>query len=228
MRAVIKLTGQLFNLGDPPTLKELVAVSSLLGRCHREKKFQLYVVTGGGETARKYIELARKQGVKETQLDIMGITASRLNAQLLISLIGEAAFPNPLTSLEELGPLVSGGKILVFGGILPGVSTNTVSALVAEMTGADLLITLSRSGCLYDKDPDTHEDAAPLEEATPEEVRRILSPIWEKAGLYPLFDRTALNVISRSKIPTIITAPKASELEKALKGEKTGTRIVFK
>lgn len=226
-RTVIKLTGHLFNLDVDATLQDLIDIADLLRR-FRERDRQIYVVVGGGETARKYIKVARNHGATETQLDILGIMVSHLNAQLFISVVGEAAHPNPLTRLEEIGPLADFGKILVFGGLLPGVSTNTVSALIAEMTRADLLVTLTRPGSLFDKDPSKHKDATPLEKATPEDIRSILSLLWEKAGLYPLFDRTALNVITRSSIPTVITAPKALELEKALRGEKTGTRIIFK
>ncbi len=226
-KVVIKLTGYLFNLDDDSTLQDLIDIADLLSK-FRERDRQIYVVVGGGETARKYIKVARNYGATETQLDVLGIMVSHLNAQLFISMVGEAAQPNPLTSLEEIGTLADFGKMLVFGGLLPGVSTNTVSALIAEMTRADLLVTLTRPGSLFDKDPGKYKDAAPLEEATPEDIRRIFSSLWEKAGLYPLFDRTALNVITRSCVSTVITAPKASELEKALRGEKTGTRIIFK
>ncbi|MFQ5870552.1 MAG: UMP kinase [Candidatus Geothermarchaeales archaeon] len=224
---MVKVTGYLFEIGGQESLGEVEALSDLVEKYTRERNFSFHLVTGGGPLAREYIEAGRRLGADETLLDQIGITFTRVNARLLISSLGDIVHSLPLRTLEEVVRAFSQGKVTVSGGLYPGISTNAVSTLTAEALRADLLVTLSRSGALFDKDPAQHEDAKPLTEVTPGEIREILRDQREKAGEYPLLDVLSLNIIARSRIPTIITSPTAEHLEKALNGQETGTRIVF-
>ena len=51
----------------------------------------VFVVVGGGKTAREYIDIARSLGVSEAMCDDVGIEVTRLNAKLLIAALGEDA-----------------------------------------------------------------------------------------------------------------------------------------
>ena len=54
---------------------------------------EIFVVVGGGKTARDYIGIARGLGVSEAMCDEVGIEVTRLNAKLLIAALGEHAYP---------------------------------------------------------------------------------------------------------------------------------------
>ncbi len=224
---MIKVTGYLFDPDDESKMEKLNSIADVIREYQVERGHKLFAVTGAGELGRRYIVAARAHGSPEVVLDTIGIMFSRLNSQLLISILGECAHPNVPRSLEEIAELSGSRKTIVCGGLFPGASTNSVSTLIAEMVKADLLVTLTSSGGLYTKDPKAFEDAELVQEATPREMRKILSVYWEKAGRYPLMDQTAINVISRSRIQTIITEANSSALLKALEGKKTGTKVVF-
>ncbi|MFQ5951715.1 MAG: UMP kinase [Candidatus Geothermarchaeales archaeon] len=224
---MVKVTGYLFDIQSQESLGEMEALCHLVEKYSRDEGFSFHLVTGGGGLAREYIEVGRKLGADEGLLDQIGIVFTRINARLLISSLGDVAHPLTLRTLEEVIRAASGGKVTVSGGLYPGISTNAVSALAAEALRADLLVTLSRAGALFDKDPEEHEDAERLREVTPTETTEILRSQRERAGEYHLLDVLSLNVLSRSRIPTVITSPTAENLQKALNGQETGTRIVF-
>ena len=86
-------------------------------------KFQPVVVTGGGEIARHYINIARSLGSDEANLDIIGIEVSRLNAKLLLVTLGDQAFSQVPKNLEEVALAAASGKIVIAGGLHPGQSS---------------------------------------------------------------------------------------------------------
>lgn len=51
------------------------------------KKFKIYIVIGGGKTARNYINLGRKLGLNEENLDLIGIDITKVNAKIISYLI---------------------------------------------------------------------------------------------------------------------------------------------
>ena len=62
------------------------------------KEHDIFVVVGGGKTARDYIGMARGLGVSEAMCDDVGIEVTRLNAKLLILALRDYAFPEVLPS----------------------------------------------------------------------------------------------------------------------------------
>ena len=55
------------------------------------------------------------------------------------------------------------GKVVVMGGLKPGITTDTVAALVAERVDAELLVKGTDQNGVYDKDPRKHSDAVKLD-----------------------------------------------------------------
>lgn len=61
-----------------------------------------------------------------------------------------------------------------------------------------------------------------------DELRKIvLSSYSPEAGEYSPLDLVALDVLGRSKIPTIFTGSNPKELVAAVAGEDVGTRLVY-
>jgi uridylate kinase len=54
-------------------------------------------------------------------------------------------------SLEEAEQYIASGKIMVMGGLRPGITTDTVATLVAERIQADLLLKGSDQNGIYNK-----------------------------------------------------------------------------
>lgn len=190
-----------------------------------QEEHEIWVVVGGGVTARQYISMARSIGVSEAQCDDIGIEVTRLNARLLIMALDDAAYPKVPRNFIEAQQYAQTGKIVVMGGTEPAHSTDAVGAILAEFVGAQLLINLTAVEGLYDKDPKIHPDAQFFQEVTATEMLEILGSKEVKAGTYEFFDHTAIQIIKRSGINTIIANGKEPKnLKKAIAG-KTGTHI---
>jgi len=166
-------------------------------------KHKIAIVTGGGRTARKYIEPARNFGVSEIFCDLIGIEATRLNARLLSAAIGEKANLEPPKDFMAAVKALDFGKIVVIGGTHPGHSTDAVSALLAEYVHADLLINASDVDGIYDKDPQKHKDAKRYNKISVDKLVDMVKSHSLGAGRYELVDILAAKIIQRSKTRTI-------------------------
>ncbi len=195
MHVVLKLTGKVFEPGNERVLLEITEVLK-----EKASTDRAVVITGGGRTARKYVELGKELGVSNAWLDLLGIEASRLNALLLASLLGELAYTPIPRSVDEVLQGLSTGKVVILGGLQPGQSTNAVSAMIAELVRADLLINATNVDGVYDKDPSKYPDAKPLKEVSIQQLAEMLRSQDFRPGHYELLDAVALRVIARSKI----------------------------
>ncbi|MEM2864686.1 MAG: UMP kinase [Candidatus Bathyarchaeia archaeon] len=226
MRVSVKIGGFAFKEElDAPLLKAYSSeIRKLSGEGH-----QLIIVTGGGGTARRYIDASRILGAPEALCDELGIAVSRVNALLLLSSLWDVAYRRVPSTLEEAIAAVKPGRPVIMGGLQPGQSTNAVAALAAELIGADLLVNLTDVEGVYSKDPKIYGDARLLEEVTVERLEAILSGQDLKAGGYKLMDPLALKIIKRGRINTVILSGLNPEnLRKAVRSERIGTRITFK
>lgn len=191
-----------------------------------KNEHELFVVVGGGKTARDYIGIARDLSVSEAMCDDIGIDVTRLNARLLIMAMGEDAYPVVPHNFREALEFSKSGKIIVMGGTEPAHSTDAVGSILAEFVNADLLINATSVDGLYNKDPNKYEDAQMLEEVKPAEMMDLMSSKDIKAGTYEFFDMTAIQIIKRSSIRTVIVnGNDAHNIQKAVT-EKIGTLIV--
>jgi len=222
---VVKLTGKLFD--DRSRAGVLREIAGVISRKASEG-FRLAVVVGGGRRAREYIELGRELGLAEGVLDMVGIEVSRVNALLLASLVGGVAHLPVPRSVEEFLRAWSTGRVVVLGGLQPGQSTNAVAAVVAELVGADLLVNATDVAGIYDSNPKENPNARLLKEVRVEVLEGMLRS-EELAGLYELFDRVAMNIVKRSRIPLVfLSAYDVKSLEGAIEGgEFTGTRVLY-
>lgn len=168
------------------------------------KEHRLVVVTGGGVAARDYINVARSVGANEVACDFIGIEVTRLNAQLLISALGDNAFPEPPRTYKEAEAALTSGKIVVMGGVIPGQTTDAVSAILAEYMGADLMIIATSVDGVYSADPTTDPDAVKFEKMTAKELVNIVMSTEMKAGSKSPVDPLAAKIIERCKIETIV------------------------
>ena len=225
-KIVIKITGKLFTQGNEHVIKELAA--TILSYAAKGNK--VAIVTGGGSTARSYIEMGGSLGLNNSLLDLLGIESARLNALVLAALLGSYGYLPIPRSVDEFMMAWSTDKIIVLGGLQPGQSTNAVAAAIADMVGASLLINATNVDGVYDKDPRVYSNARLLRTVTIEELEEILAEQESRPGRYELLDKVALDIIRRSKIKTVfINAFKIDQIKLVLSGRKdVGTWITFK
>lgn len=186
---------------------------------------ELFIVTGGGKTARKFINAGRKLGADEDALDILGIMATRLNALTVSVSLGERGLdfvPERVEEAENTEP----DKIFVMGGTVPGHTTDAVSAMLAAHVGAELLINATNVDGVYESDPKKYRSARRFEKLTYAELLKIVKTEKYQAGRSIVIDPKAVRIIRENGIKTIIVDGRRVEnIVDAIKGDARGTII---
>jgi uridylate kinase len=168
------------------------------------RKATVFVVVGGGGEARRYIRAARALGINQASADMLGIAITRLNASLLISALGDSAFPRVAEHYEDAKEFSETGKIVVMGGVTPAQTTDAVSAVLAETVGAQVLINATSVDGVYSADPKKDENAIRFETLTPEELISIIMSDRLDAGSNAVIDIVAAKVVQRSGLPLVV------------------------
>ena len=224
MRIVVAIGGSIII--KEKDFKKFQEYAEILKKLSNEH--EIFVVVGGGQPAREYIEIARDLGCGEAKCDDLGIEVTRINAKLLILALDEVAFPTVPHNFQKANEYSSSGKIVVMGGTEPAHSTDTVGAILAEYVQADMFINLTSVDGMFDKDPNKYPDANLIETITANDMLEFIKEKDVKAGTYEFFDMTAIQMIKRSSLKTVITNGNYPEnLIKAINKEKIGTKIIF-
>ncbi len=197
---VISLGGSVLvpNLSDNRIL-EYAAVLRQVSEKHR-----VFVVVGGGGEARRYIDAVRALGVDEGTCDEIGILVTRLNAMLLIAALGDAAYPCVAEDQAMALEYAISGRIVVMGGVTPAQTTDAVAAVLAERTGAVILVNLTSVDGIYSADPKTDASATRYTHLTPDRLAEIVGGGRLDAGSNTVMDAIAVKIIQRSGIPLVV------------------------
>lgn len=151
--------------------------------------FSFLIITGGGKTCRKYND-SLKQIINPSNedLDWMGISATRLNAELVRISFGDLAYEKVVLDPDNI-PETS-KPVIVGGGWKPGNSSDLAAIHSAKSIGASKIINLSNINYVYDKDPRKFPDAKPIEKISWSDFRTLFSEEWNPGANVP-FDPTA-------------------------------------
>lgn len=188
------------------------------------KKYKIYLIIGGGKTARKYINLGRKLGLNEIKLDEIGIKVTRINAEILTNLFHNSNQKIPFTT-DEAKKMTE--EIIIMGGTVPGHSTDMVGAELAQKTHASKFIIATNVNGVYNKDPNEFTDAQKYNEITIDELIKKYGIKWENAGKNMVIDGPALEIIKQGKISTfVLNGKNLVELEKAITNQKFNGTII--
>ena len=207
--------------GDTAYIRNLAKV--LVGM---SSDLKLYVVTGGGKVARYYIKAGRDLGAPESFLDELGIEVTRLNARLLITALGDHACHTPPKNYDEAVHAGTTCSIVVMGGVSPGITTDAVSALLAERVKARRLVNATSVDGAYTSDPKKDANAQRIPKMTHKE---LIDLVGHSTGAGPnnVFDPVGARVLERSKIPlSIVDGNDLVNLKDALEGKKFKGTIV--
>jgi len=188
------------------------------------KNYKIYLVVGGGKTARTYIKLGRKLNFEEEFLDEIGIDLTRANAKLLTNIFGTSNEEIPATT-DKAKDMVE--PIVVMGGTTPGHSTDMVGAELAEKTNASKFVIATNVDGVYDKDPNKFSDAKQIPEISIGELIKEHGTEWGTAGKNVVIDGPALEIIKRAKIATfVLNGKKLNQLERAIADQKFNGTII--
>jgi uridylate kinase len=169
--------------------------------------------------------------MERTTSDYMGMLATALNALALQDMIESKGLYTRVMSAIEMREIaepyirrkaikhLEEKRIVIFacGTGNPYFTTDSAAALRAMEIGADAIFLAKNIDGVYNKDPRTNPDAIKYDEVT------YMQIISEKLAV---MDSTAVTLCMENKMPIYIFAlNENNSIEKALMGEKIGTRI---
>jgi len=223
MRVVIRIGGSV--VASPPNPRLIQKYAEVINRL-RAQGHELVIIVGGGAPARQYIQLAKDVGLTEQEQDEVAITVSRLFAQLLAMKLGGLEWKNVPTSLEDAQELLSEKGIVVMGGLKPGMTTDTVAAMVASQLGADFIVKSTDQDGVYTKDPKKHADARKIDTLGFDELSQLMEQDRHKAGIHQIIDPEAVRLLKAKHIKTfVVNGANPDNLIAVLEGKKVGTTI---
>jgi uridylate kinase len=223
MRLVIRIGGSV--VASPPNT-ELMGKYADLIKTVKAQGHEVAVVVGGGTLAREFIKIAKDLGLEMEAQDEIAISCSRLFAQLFLKRLGNTGCNTVATTLDEAAKCLEEGRILVMGGLKPGITTDTVAALVAERIGADFMVKGTDQEGVYNKDPRKYQDAVKLDSLSFEDLPKIFEESTHKAGIHQIVDPEAIKVLKRHRVKLVVfNGFKPENLLAAVQGEKVGTVV---
>ncbi len=189
------------------------------------KKNKVVVLTGGGSTARKYIDGMRHVNSDPFLLSVVGIASTRLNARLVSGIFGiEEPIPE---TLDEVKKMLRKKNLVVCGalGMQKNMTSDGNSAQVAEMIKGEFINMTNING-LYSANPKTNKSAKFIPEISFGDFLRKASKIKYKAGQHFVLDQTAAKIIAKSRIKTYIVGNDLKNLKKLLNGKEFKGTII--
>jgi uridylate kinase len=149
-----------------------------------------------------------------------------LFAQLFLKKLGDEGCSKVAITLDDAEACLAMGKIVVMGGLKPGITTDAVAALVAERINADLLVKGTDQEGVYNKDPRTHADAVKLDRLSFDDLSKVFEGSVHEAGIHQIIDPEAIKVLKRHRVKLVVVSGfKPENILAAVNGEIVGTII---
>jgi uridylate kinase len=230
MVTVISLGGSIVapDFADEKYITDFVHCIRTLLEDDNKRKFVF--VVGGGGPARAWQKSYRavcdavSLNADSNAADWIGITATRLNAQLVKAVFGDLCKNDVVT--DPTAAIEFNGRILVAAGWKPGFSTDNDAVLLAKNFGAKTVINLSNIEKVYTADPKTDKTAKPIDKISWQDFRAIVGDKWEPGKNVP-FDPVASLHAQEAGLTVICASGKnIDNLKNIIRGlEYTGTTI---
>ncbi len=223
MRVVLRIGG---SVVASPINTELISKYAELLKTLKKQGHEVAVVVGGGTLAREFISIAKNLELDEQAQDEIAISVSRVFAQLFLKKLGKLSCSSVPLTVEEAADCLDKGKIAVMGGLKPGMTTDSVAALIAERISADLLVKGTDQDGVYNKDPKKHRDAVKLDRLSFDDLASVFSESKHKAGIHQIIDPEAVKILKRQHVRLVVVNGFAPEnILAAVDGESVGTVI---
>jgi len=223
MKIVVRVGGSV--VASPPNPVLIGKYADML-KDLKKQGHEVVAVVGGGALARDFIEIAGELGLDEANRDWTAIHVSRLFAQLFVMRLGDAGCGTVPISLDEADACLKRGRVVVMGGLKPGMTTDAVAAMIGEKINADLLVKASNVDGIYTKDPKKYPDAKKIDELKFNDLTRLFEENRHKAGIHQILDPEAVKILRRGRVKmVVVNGFKPENVLLAVKGGKVGTTI---
>lgn len=199
----------------------------ITGFLNRHEDHRLIMVIGGGGPARQYQDALRSLAgdAPPEQQDLVGIAATRLNAELVRGLFLPYG-DNPLVT-DPTADFTFEGRVLVGAGWKPGFSTDFDAVCLAERYEATTVVNLSNITQVYTADPAKDPDAKPLTHISWAEFRKMVGDTWNPGANVP-FDPIAARKAMELGLTVIVASGRNLDTVEAILEERAdfpGTTI---
>lgn len=225
---ILSVGGSLLVPDGGPSVAFLSELRQLVMRVTAQGR-KLVIVTGGGKTARHYIEAATKvQSVAADDLDWLGIHATRLNGHLLRTVLRDIAHPIVYKNPLAVPPVNEWkGDVLIGAGWRPGWSTDFVACRIAQVLDAKAVINVSNVDFVYDEDPRKNPEAKAYEQMRWRDYRKLVGDEWSP-GLSAPFDPVAAKFCHKYGMNVaVVNGKNINQIEQALLGREFVGTLLF-
>jgi len=182
---------------------------------------QFFLVAGGGQIARHYRdagETVLKHRLTIEDLDWLGVHATRLNAQLLRTIFRDIAHPHIIKHYEIIRKVEE--PVVVAAGWKPGWSTDFDAVLLCEDYHVRQVINLSNIEKIFDKDPNKHKNALPIDKISWKNFKKLVGSKWVP-GMHAPFDPVAAQKAEELGVKvTVLSGHNFSNLENYFNNKK--------
>jgi uridylate kinase len=224
MIIVLRIGGSI--TASPINLELISRYVNLLLELVREGN-KVVAVVGGGSLAREYIQYGRELGLEEEAQDWLAIEVSRLHARLINLKLDGCGKGEVETSVAEVLESFEERSVVVVGGLSPGMTTDSVAALIAREARADILVKATDQDGIYTNDPREYPEAKKLDAITFTDLQSLFKKSKHSAGIHQILDPVAVRILREAKVRTIVVNGFDPEnVKRAIQGERIGTRIM--
>lgn len=214
LKLVIKVGGSLSFNEDGPIFSYFSKLKPVIKKISSEN--QLILSIGGGKFVRKYYSILKKYDFSQDEKEMIGIELLRANVRFASILMNQ----KPLYMLKEIDKNTTG----IIGGIMPGRSTDANAAYAAAKIKADYFIKLTDVDGIYTKDPKKYGNTKKINVMSFEDLKNY--GIKGKPGFYGILDKTAIDIIAKNHIKTIVMdGNEPNKIFQLFRGKKMGTLI---
>lgn len=221
METIIISLGGSAIIPDKVDYKYLEEFKKIINK--HNKKYKFIIVTGGGKTARTYIEAIHKEKLSEKLASLLGISTTRLNARLVAGFFKiKGKIPETIEEVKK-----SKNKLIICGalGFRPNMTSDANAADLAKIFKAKAFINITNIKGVFTKNPLTNKAARFIPEISHKDFNKMAQRIKFKAGQHFVLDQTASKIILKNKIPTIILKGN-NNLDKFLSNKKFSGTII--
>lgn len=230
-RVILKLSGEaLREPGSQDNISpEIVeGIANQIKAAH-QSGLEIAIVVGGGNFWRGAAAAGR--GMDRATADYVGMLATVMNALAVQSMLEAVGVPSRVQTAIEMKNVAESfirrlairhlekGRVVIFGAGTgnPFFTTDTTAALRASEISADIIFKATNVDGVYDKDPNTNDDAIRYEK---------LSYNQALTENLKVMDGTAFTLCQDNNIPIVVfDMNDGDNIRRALTGEDIGTIV---
>ncbi|MEM4267787.1 MAG: UMP kinase [Candidatus Woesearchaeota archaeon] len=189
------------------------------------KTEKVVIVCGGGKICREYQNAAKDIAVvKDSDLDWLGIAATRLNAELVRSIFSDVAYEKVYGDPKKMAG--TNKRVIVGAGYLPGHSSDMDAVQLAVTFRAKRVINMSNIDYVYEKDPRIFKDAKKIERISWKGFLRLIGKKWVPGKNVPFDPEASKEAMNAGLQVIILNGRNLKNLRKCIIGKNfVGTVI---